>query len=113
MGVRSEATSYAADLTGDGVADFAVLDDEGVERLRGTKDPRRALLAREPIRVPIALGVLGGDSVRALHVADLDSDGKSEAILLGRVAEERDAVLVVSLDRVAGAAPPVSAAKGN
>ena len=110
--LRSEGTSYAADLTGDGVADFAVLDDEGLNVFAGTKDPRRALLAREPIRVPIALGSARGDSVRALHVADLDSDGKSEAILLGRVAEERDAVLVVSLDRVSAAAP-VSAAKGN
>ena len=116
--LRSGGWSYGADLTGDGVADLAVLDDEALNVFAGTPDPRRALLAREPIRVPIALGSDRDDSRRALRVADLDHDGKSEAILLGRVAEDRDAVFVVSLDRAAGApraatAPPVSAARGN
>jgi hypothetical protein len=116
--LRSEGWSYGGDLTGDGIADFAVLDDEALNVLAGTKDPRRALLARDPIRVPIALWGAREDSMRALRAADLDGDGKSEAIVLGRVAEERDAVLVVSLDPAAGAhgaaaATPVNAARGN
>ena len=116
--LRGEGASYGADLTGDGVADLAVFDQQVLNIIAGTKDPRRALLARDPIRVPIAFGGDDDDSFRALRVADLDHDGKNEAILLGSVAEERDAVFVVSLDRAAGsqraaAAAPVSAARGN
>ena len=116
--LSSEGASYGADLTGDGVADLAVFDQQVLSVIAGTLDPRRALLARDSIRVPIAFGGGDDDSFRALRVADLDRDGKNEAILLGSVAEERDAVFVVSLDaagsqRAAAAAAPVSAARGN
>jgi hypothetical protein len=99
--IKGQATRYGADLSGDGIPDLAVLDAEGLNVIPGTADPRRALLAREPIRVPVAVGGLQRDWVRTLRVADLDADGKSEAILLGAAAKERDAILVVSLDRAA------------
>jgi hypothetical protein len=99
--IRGEASSYGGDLTGDGIADLAVLDDEALHVVAGTADPRRVLLAREPLRVSMVSWGVRGDSIRAMRAADLDGDGKSEVILLGRIAKDRDVILVVSLDRAA------------
>jgi hypothetical protein len=96
--IRADATSYGEDLTGDGIADLALLDAEALHVIAGTTDPRRALLSRDAIRVPVAAGGLPRDWVRAMRVVDLDADGKSEVILLGGAAKERDAIVVVSLD---------------
>jgi hypothetical protein len=104
--IKSQGTHYGADLTGDGIADLAVVDAETLSVIPGTAEPRRALLAREPIRVPIAVGGLHRDWVRTVRAADLDGDGKSEAILLGSAGQERGAILVVSLDRAAKHQPP-------
>ena len=94
--VRSEASIYGHDLTGDGVADLAVLDgDDALLVFAGTGDPRRALLERQPL-VTTALGELGS-SIRALRCADLDADGTSEAILVGGASPLRDLVLVVAI----------------
>ena len=97
--LRSERTSYGADLSGDGIADLAVLDDETFYVLTGTANPRRALLSREPFALPLAPIGADGDSIRALRLADFDGDGTSEAILLAGVGGGRDAIFVVSLER--------------
>ena len=59
----------------------------------GTKEPRKALLERKPLEVPLNLSEEAG--IRGLRVADLDGDGRNEAVLTGSAGTGRDVVMVV------------------
>ena len=84
--------SYGRDLTGDGIADLAVVEPRRLLVFAGTKEPRKALLERKPLEVPLSLGEEAG--IHGLRVADLDGDGRSEAILTGSAGPGRDVVMV-------------------
>lgn len=87
--------SYGQDLTGDGIADLAAADSKRLLVFPGTAQPRKALLEKKPLVIPIDLG--GGEDagLRRLRVADLDGDGRAEAILTGSAGPERGVVVVV------------------
>jgi len=93
--LENRGWSYGQDLTGDGIADLAVAEPRRLVVFPGTKDPRKALLERKPIEVPLAVG--GGEDagMRRLRVADLEGDGRSEAILAGYASEDRAVIMVV------------------
>jgi hypothetical protein len=84
---------YGRDLTGDGIADLAVAEPRKLLVFPGTKEPRKALLERKPVQIPLDLAEPG--SVQGLHVEDLDGDGRSEAILTGSAGAGRDVLMVV------------------
>lgn len=84
--------SYGQDLTGDGVADLAIVEPRRLLVFPGTKEPRKALLERKPLEVPLNLGEEAG--IRGLRVADLDGDGRAEAVLTGSAGMGRDVVMV-------------------
>lgn len=83
---------YGHDLTGDGIADLAITEPRRLVVFPGTKEPRKALLERRPLEVPLNLGEEAG--IRGLRVADLDGDGRYEAILTGSAGTGRDVVMV-------------------
>ncbi|HVG09446.1 MAG TPA: VCBS repeat-containing protein [Thermoanaerobaculia bacterium] len=83
---------YGHDLTGDGIADLAVVEPRRLVVFPGTKEPRKALVERKPLEVPLNLSEEAG--IRGLRVADLDGDGRSEAILTGSAGTGRDVVMV-------------------
>ena len=84
---------YGHDLTGDGIADLAVTEPRRLAVFPGTKEPRKALLERKPLEIPLKLGEEAGS--RGLRVADLDGDGRNEAVLTGSAGTGRDVVMVV------------------
>ena len=84
---------YGQDLTGDGIADLAIAEPRRLVVFPGTKEPRKALLERKPLEVPLDLAEEAG--IRGLRVADLDGDGRNEAILTGSAGTGRDVVMVV------------------
>lgn len=84
---------YGHDLTGDGIADLAIAEPRRLVVFPGTKEPRKALLERRPLEVPLNLGEEAG--IRGLRVADLDGDGRNEAILTGSAGTGQDVVMVV------------------
>lgn len=83
---------YGHDLTGDGIADLAVVEPRRLVVFPGTKEPRKALLERKPLEVPLNLAEEAG--IRGLRVADLDGDGRAEAVLTGSAGTGRDVVMV-------------------
>ncbi|HEX5719528.1 MAG TPA: VCBS repeat-containing protein, partial [Thermoanaerobaculia bacterium] len=83
---------YGHDLTGDGIADLAVVEPRRLVVYPGTKEPRKALLERKPLEVPLNLAEEAG--IRGLRVADLDGDGRAEAVLTGSAGTGRDVVMV-------------------
>jgi hypothetical protein len=83
---------YGRDLTGDGIADLAVAEPRRLAVFPGTKEPRKALVERKPLEVPLNLAEEAG--IRGLRVTDLDGDGRSEAILTGSAGTGRDVVMV-------------------
>lgn len=87
--------SYGQDLTGDGIADLAVVEPQRLVILPGTKDPRRALLERKALEIPLHLGQGEDGGARSLRIADLDADGRNDAVLTGSAAAGRDVVMVV------------------
>lgn len=87
---------YGHDLTGDGIADLVVTEPRRLVVFPGTKEPRKALLERKPLEVPLNLpGEAEEAGIRGLRVADLDGDGRNEAILTGSAGTGRDVVMVV------------------
>ncbi|HWM92119.1 MAG TPA: VCBS repeat-containing protein [Thermoanaerobaculia bacterium] len=86
---------YGKDLTGDGIADLALADRWRLLVFPGTKDPRRALLERKPLEIPLNLGKGEDGGARSLRIADLDADGRNEAVLTGSVATGGAVVVVV------------------
>ena len=93
--LENRGWSYGQDLTGDGIADLAVAGSTKLAVFPGTKQPRKALLERKPLEVSLEIG--GGEDagIRRLRVADLDGDGRSEAVLAGYTAEDRAVVVMV------------------
>ncbi len=87
--------SYGQDLTGDGIADLAAADSKRLLVFPGTSEPRKALLEKKPLVIPIDLGGGEGAGLRRLRVADLDGDGRGEAILSGSAGPGRGVVVVV------------------
>jgi hypothetical protein len=83
---------YGHDLTGDGIADLAVVEPRRLVVFPGTKEPRKALLERKPLEVPLNLAEEAG--IRGLRIADLDGDGRAEAVLTGSAGTGRDVVMV-------------------
>ena len=83
---------YGHDLTGDGIADLAVVEPRRLVVYPGTKEPRKALLERKPLEVPLNLAEEAG--IRGLRIADLDGDGRNEAVLTGSAGTGRDVVMV-------------------
>lgn len=90
--LQTRDSHYGHDLTGDGIADLAVVEPRRLVVYAGTKEPRKALLERKPLEVPLNLTEEGG--IRGLRVADLDGDGRSEVILTGSAGTGRDVVMV-------------------
>lgn len=84
--------SYGRDLTGDDIADLAVVEPRRLVVFAGTKEPRKALLERKPLEVPLDLAEEAG--IRGLRIADLDGDGRNEAILTGSAGTGRDVLMV-------------------
>lgn len=87
--------SYGQDLTGDGIADLAAADSKRLLVFPGSSEPRKALVGKKPLVFPIDLGGGEGAGIRRLRVADLDGDGRGEAILTGSAGPERGVVVVV------------------
>ncbi|MEA2562237.1 MAG: hypothetical protein QOH06_3741 [Acidobacteriota bacterium] len=84
---------YGHDLTGDGIADLVIVEPRRLVVFPGTKEPRKALVERKPLEVPLNLAEEAG--IRGLRVADLDGDGRNEAVLTGSAGTGRDVVMVV------------------
>lgn len=95
--VETRGWSYGHDLTGDGIADLAVVDPKRLLVFPGTAEPRKALLERKPLVVPVDLGGGEGAGLHRLRVADLDGDGRGEAILSGSAGPDRGLVAVVRM----------------
>lgn len=94
--LETRAFSYGHDLTGDGIADLAVAGPRKLAVFPGTKEPRKALLERKPLEVPLGFAQPAAEpaGIRGLRVADLDGDGRAEAILTGSAGAGRDLVVV-------------------
>jgi hypothetical protein len=91
--LQTRDSHYGHDLTGDGIADLAVVEPRRLVVYPGTKEPRKALLERKPLEVPLNLSEEAG--IRGLRIADLDGDGRSEAVLTGSAGTGRDVIMVV------------------
>ncbi len=91
--LETRDSHYGHDLTGDGIADLAVVEPRRLVVYPGTKEPRKALLERKPLEVPLNLAEEAG--IRGLRIADLDGDGRNEAILTGSAGAGRDVIMVV------------------
>lgn len=95
--LETRSWSYGQDLTGDGIADLAVVEPRRLVVFPGTAQPRKALVERKPISVPVDLGGGEGAGLDRLRVADLDGDGRAEAILTGSAGPDRGVVAVVRI----------------
>lgn len=113
--LEGRAWRYGHDLTGDGVADLAVVTKDGLQVFPGTPDPRRALLDRKSrrsvelvsqptITVTVGAGTDGVEtsstrtaSLGSPQVEDLDGDGRPEVLLFSANDNGRGRVTVVRL----------------